>query len=118
VGPQTLTWDGTVADGVTAPDGAYTLSLSITDQFTTFTRTTAVTLDSTAPAIKVLSYRTLRFRVSEPALLTLVVGTRRYTRTLKQPKAVSFWLKVKPRAYRVIATDAAGNSSVVRYRSK
>jgi hypothetical protein len=118
VGPQTLTWDGTVADGVKAPDGAYTLSVSITDQFTTFTKTAAVTLDSTAPTIKVLSYRTLRFRVSEPAVLTLVVGTRRYTRTLKQPKTVSFWLKVKPRAYRVIASDAAGNSSVVRYRSK
>jgi hypothetical protein len=27
-----------------------------------------------------------------------------------------FWLKTKPSAYRVVATDAAGNTSTVRYR--
>jgi flagellar hook assembly protein FlgD len=117
-GLQTLTWDGTVADGATAPDGTYVLSLAVTDPFTTFTKTATVTVDSTAPAIKVLSYRLMRFRVSEPAVLTLVVGARRYTRALKQPKTVSFWLAEKPRAYRLIAADAAGNTSVVRYRSR
>ena len=117
-GPQTLTWDGTLDDGTTAPDGTYVLSLSVTDEFTTFTKTATVTLDSTPPAITVLSYRTMRFRISEPAVLTLVVGTRRYTRTLKQPRTVSFWLKQKPRAYQLIASDAAGNVSVVRYRFK
>jgi hypothetical protein len=117
-GPQILTWDGMLDDGTTAPDGTYTLSLSITDQFTTFAKTATVTLDSTAPVIKVLSYPTMRFRVSEPAVLTLVVGTSRYTRALKQAQTVSFWLKQKPRAYRLIATDGAGNVSVVRYRAK
>jgi hypothetical protein len=77
-----------------------------------------VTLDSTAPVIKVLSYPTMRFRVSEPAVLTLVVGTRRYTRALKQARTVSFWLKQKPRAYQLIASDPAGNVSTVRYRAK
>jgi len=117
-GPQTLTWDGTLDDGTTAPDGTYVLSLSVTDEFTTFAKTVTVTLDSTPPAITVLSYRTMRFRVSEPAALTLVVGTRRFTRTLKQPNTVSFWLKQKPRAYELTASDAAGNVSVVRYRAK
>jgi flagellar hook assembly protein FlgD len=118
VGPQTLTWDGSLDDGTKAPDGTYALSLTITDQFTTFTKSMTVTLDSTPPAISVLSYRTMRFRVAEPAVLTLVVGTNRYTRTLKQAGTLSFWLKQKPRAYRLIATDAAGNVSVVRYRAK
>jgi len=117
-GPQILTWDGTLDDGTTAPDGTYVLSLSVTDELTTFAATATVTLDSTPPAITVLSYPTMRFRISEPAVLTLVVGTRRYTRTLKQPKTVSFWLKQKPRAYQLIASDAAGNVSVVRYRAK
>jgi flagellar hook assembly protein FlgD len=117
-GPQTLTWDGTLDGGATAPDGAYILSLSVTDQFTTFIKTAPVTLDSTAPVIKVLSYPTMRFRVSEPAVLTLVVGTRRYTRALKQARTVSFWLKQKPRAYQLIASDPAGNVSTVRYRAK
>jgi hypothetical protein len=116
VGPQTLTWDGLLADGSQAPDGTYTLSLSITDDVGVFTRTVPLTIDTTAPVIKVLSYRNLRFRVSEPATLTLIVGTRRYTRVLKKPATTQFWLKTKPSAYRVIATDAAGNTATVRYR--
>ena len=117
-GLQTVAWDGTTADGAPAPDGTYVLSLAVTDPFTTFTKTAAVTVDSTPPAIKVLSYRLMRFRVSEPAMLTLVVGTRRYSRTLKRPQTVSFWLAQKPKAYRLIAADAAGNTSVARYRSR
>jgi hypothetical protein len=117
-GPQSLTWDGKLDDGSTAPDGAYTLSLAVTDQYTSFTRTAPVTLDSTAPKITVLSYKTMKFRLSEPVTLTLVVGTRRYSRTLKKATTTTFWLKQKPRAYRLIATDAAGNVSSVRYRAK
>ncbi len=117
-GPQSLSWNGLLDDGTTAPDGDYTLSLAITDQYTSFVRTAAVMLDSTPPAIMVLSYPLLRFRLSEPATLTLVVGTSRYSRTLRQATTTTFWLKRKPRAYRLIATDAAGNRSVVRYRAK
>jgi hypothetical protein len=117
-GPQSLSWDGKLDDGTTAPDGEYTLSLAVTDQYTSFIRTAAVTLDSTAPKIAVLSYRTMKFRLSEPATLTLVVGTSRYSRTLKQATTTVFWLKQKPRAYRLIAADAAGNVSSVRYRAK
>jgi hypothetical protein len=84
VGPQSLTWDGHLADGSRAPDGTYTLALSITDEVTTFTRTATVTLDTIAPTITVISYPKLRFRLSEPALLTLVVGTKRHTRVLKK----------------------------------
>ena len=116
VGPQTLTWDGLLADGSQAPDGTYTLALSITDDVGTFTRTASLKIDTTAPAIKVLSYRNLRFHVSEPATLTLIVGTRRYTRVLKKPATTQFWLKTKPSAYRLVATDAAGNTATVRYR--
>jgi hypothetical protein len=115
-GPQLLTWDETLADGTHAPDGPYTLALGVTDDVGTFTRTANITLDTTAPRITVLSYRNLRFRVSEPATLTLVVGTRQFTRTLKGPAATQFWLKVKPASYTLTATDAAGNTSSVRYR--
>jgi N-acetylmuramoyl-L-alanine amidase/FlgD Ig-like domain len=116
VGQQTLTWDGRLDDGSPAPDGTYTLALTITDDVTTFTRTATLRLDTTAPKITVLSYRNLRFRVSEPATLTLVVGTRRYTRVLKSAATTEFWLKTKPTAYRLTATDVAGNTAVVRYR--
>jgi hypothetical protein len=115
-GPQLLTWDETLADGTRAPDGPYTLVLGVTDDVGAFTRTASVTLDTTAPRITVLSYRKLRFRVSEPATLTLVVGSRRFTRTLKGPATTQFWLKAKPASYILTATDAAGNTSSVRYR--
>jgi hypothetical protein len=115
-GQQSLTWDGTLADGTPAADGPYTLALVVTDDVGTFTRTASVTLDTTAPRITVLSYRNLRFRVSEPATLTLVVGARRFTRTLKKPATTQFWLKTKPASYTLTATDAAGNTSSVRYR--
>ena len=119
-GPQTLSWNGTLDDGTTAPDGSYTLSLAVTDPFMTFTRTAPVVLDSTPPVITVLSYPTMRFRLSEPATLTLVVGANRYDRTLKTAAATTttFWLRSKPRTYRLIATDAAGNVSSVDYHGK
>jgi hypothetical protein len=114
--PQTETWDGRLTDGSRAPDGTYTLVLSITDDVATFARTATVTLDTTAPKISVLSYRNLRFRVSEAARLTLVVGTKRYTRVLTKAATTEFWLKTKPPAYVLTATDAAGNTATVRYR--
>jgi hypothetical protein len=114
-GPQALTWDGTLADGSRAPDGQYTLALVFTDDVGTFIRTASVTLDTTPPHVTVLSYRNLRFRISEPATLTLTVGARQFTRTLKQPATTQFWLKSKPAAYTLSVTDAAGNTASVRY---
>ncbi len=115
-GPQTLTWDGTLSDGSRAPDGTYTLALTVTDEVTTFTRTASLTLDRTAPRITAVSYKNLRFSISEPATLTLVVGAQRYTRILKKATTTQFWLRTKPAAYRLIATDAAGNTASIRYR--
>jgi flagellar hook assembly protein FlgD len=117
VGQQKLEWNGMLTDGTPAPDGAYTLALTVTTPFSTLTRTAQVTVDSTAPKVAALSYKNMRFRVSEPARLTLIVGTSRFSRTLKKPATTQFWLKVKPRAYRLVATDAAGNSTVLRYRA-
>ncbi len=117
-GRQSLTWNGLLADGTTAPDGVYTLALTITDPTLTFTRSATVTVDSTPPAITPVSYANLTFRISEPATLTLAVGAKRYTRTVRQPGTVSFWLRPRPAAYTLTAVDAAGNSSMVRYRRK
>ncbi len=115
-GAQTLSWDKLLADGTRAPDGLYTLALTVTDEFGTFTRTTDLTLDTTAPSVRVISYRTMRFVVSEAATLRLTVGSQVYTRVLKKPATTQFWLRTKPAQYTLTATDAAGNRSVVRYR--
>ena len=115
-GAQALAWDKLLADGTRAPDGLYTLALTVTDEYGTFTRTTDITLDTTAPALRVLSYRAMRFRVGEASTLRLTVGSKVYTRVLKKPETTQFWLKTKPTQYTLTATDAAGNRSVVRYR--
>jgi N-acetylmuramoyl-L-alanine amidase/FlgD Ig-like domain len=117
-GRQSLTWNGELADGTTAPDGVYTLALTVTDSSLTFTRTATVTVDSTPPAITPISYANLRFRISEPAALTLAVGSKRYTRTLRQAGVVAFWLRPQPAAYTLTAVDPAGNSSSVGYPRK
>jgi flagellar hook assembly protein FlgD len=117
VGPQTLTWNGTLDDGSRAPDGVYTLAVSMQTPFSTFIRTADVSLDSTPPTATALSYKNLRFRISEPVTLTLIVGTTRFSRTIKKATTTQFWLRTKPRAYRLVATDAAGNQTVLRYRA-
>ena len=117
-GIQSLTWDGRLADGSNAPDGVYTLALTVTDPTLTFTRSVSVTVDSTAPVITPLSYPNMSFRISEPATLLLVVGSKRYSRTLPKAGPVSFWVRPRPAAYTLSATDAAGNTSSVRYRRR
>jgi hypothetical protein len=53
--------------------------------------------------------------VSEPATLLLTVGTQSYRRVLPRAATTQFWLKTKPAAYVLTATDAAGNVTTVRY---
>ena len=116
VGPQTLTWDGTLSGGPRASDGVYVLALTIADDAVTFTRSVAITLDRTPPVLKALSYRNLRFHVSEPARLVLSVGTKTYMRVLKAAATTQFWLKLKPSSYTLTATDGSGNVATLRYR--
>ena len=107
-GPQVIGWQ--------LPDGAYTLTLTVTDDVGTFSRTTPFVVDTTPPQVTVLSYVNLRFGVNEAATLTLVVGVNRYTRTVTQPGTTQFWLKVKPSAYTLLATDPSGNTTTIAYR--
>jgi hypothetical protein len=107
-GPQTVTWP-TLAKG-----GTYPVALTITDELGTFTRT--IVVDLQPPAIQAVSYANLRFRVSEAATLVLTVGRTQYHRVVPKAATTQFWLKTKPTAYTLTATDAAGNVSTLRYR--
>jgi len=109
IGAQTVAWPA-------LPDGSYTVTLSVTDDIGTVIRSTSVVVDTTAPKVRVISYRRLRFAVSEPATLTLYVGSKRYVRTPKSAGVTQFRLRTRFSAYRMVARDAAGNTSVVRYR--
>jgi len=108
-GPQVIGWQQ-------LPDGAYTLTLTVTDDAGTFVRAAPFVIDTTPPRVNVLSYKNLRFRVNEPATLTLVVGTNRYSHTLKQPGVTQFWLRVRPASFQLLAPDPSGNTTTVNYR--
>jgi len=56
-----------------------------------------------------ISWTRLRFRISEPATVTVRAGSQRWTKKAKAPGIVSFWLKSRPQHYVVVAQDAAGN---------
>jgi hypothetical protein len=108
-GEQAVSWPA-------LPDGSYVVTLSIADEIGTFVKSLPLVVDTTPPKVTVISYASLRFRISEPAQLTLVVGTRRFTRVLKQAGTTQFRLRVKPTRYTLLVTDDSGNTTTVRYR--
>ena len=109
-GPQTISWPA-------LPGGAYSVALTISDDAGTFTEALPLVVDTTPPQVTVVSYRNTRFRVSEPATLTLIVAGVRYTRIVRKATTTQFWLKVKPSRYTLRVTDAAGNVTTIRYRA-
>jgi hypothetical protein len=108
-GQQTFTWPA-------LEDGDYDVVLTVTDDIGVLTRSLPLAVDTTPPRVTVLSYKNLRFRVGEPATLTLTVADRSFRRLLKKPATTQFWLKPKPRRYVLTAKDAAGNVTTVRFR--
>jgi len=109
-GAQTLDWNGA---GV--PDGRYAGVLTATNEIGTVRHTALFAIDTTAPQLRAISFRRLRFTVSEPAAIRLVLNGKRITRTVR---AGSFSFRAsRVRSVRIVARDAAGNvSRTLRYR--
>jgi hypothetical protein len=105
-GPETVTW--TISG---TKDGSYAgvLNTGIADHSVLFK------VDTTAPRLRALSFRALRFWVSEPSTVTLVVNGARVTRKVR---AGTFSFRHgRVRSVRISARDAAGNlSRTLRYR--
>ena len=84
-------------------------------QHTTIRINTALfRIDTTAPTLRAISFRRLRFAVSEPATVRLTLNGRLITRTVRSGP-FSFGA-ARVRTMRVVAQDAAGNvSRILRY---
>ena len=108
-GPQQLPWDGTNA-GAALPDGVYDLVIAATDPLATTQQTVRVTLDTKAPALKLLSLKLLRFRTDEAANVIAYVNGMRIALAVRAG-AFRIPFKGKPRTLRVVATDLAANRS-------
>jgi hypothetical protein len=111
-GEQQVDWDG---GGL--PDGRYRAVLSVTDSFTTVTRSRPLRIDRVAPVLRLRSLRSLRFWLSEPARVTLVLNGRVRRLTLKRPGSFRVGYPRTVRSLRAFTVDAAGNrSKVIRAR--
>jgi hypothetical protein len=114
-GPQSISWDGSTPVGK-AVDGRYSAVLTVPGELGPITRTVGLAVDTRAPRVKVVSSRGLSFRVYEPSTVTLVAGTRRFAKVVKQPGLVRFWIANRPSRLSLQAADAAGNVSTLRFR--
>jgi len=110
--PQRFPWDGGEL-----PDGSYKAVLSATDALMTVRQTVPLRIDRAPPVLRLASFRLLRFWLSEPARLTVVLNGRTHRLTLKRPGYFRVGHRGSVRALSAFAVDTAGNrSKIVRAR--
>jgi hypothetical protein len=105
VGPQAVAW---TPAGL--KDGKYAAVLTVTNDIGTVVHTALFRIDTVPPTLRALSFRSLRFRVSEAATVSLTVNGKRVTRVVRGG-AFSFRPGGGVRTVRIVAKDAAGNVS-------
>ena len=105
LGPQAVAWS---PSGL--KDGKYAAVLTVTNEIGTVLHTALFRIDTVAPVLRALSFRSLRFRVSEAATVSLTVNGRRVTRAVRAG-VFSFRPGSRVRTVRIAAQDAAGNVS-------
>ena len=110
VGPQTVAWAP-----VGLKDGKYAAVLTATNEIGAVAHTILFQIDTVPPVLRVLSFRALRFRVSESATITLVVNGKTVKRSVRA--GVFSYRAGRVRTVRIVARDAAGNlSRTLRFR--
>jgi hypothetical protein len=95
-------------------DGKYAAVLTATNELGTVVHTVLFRIDTVAPVLRALSFRGLRFRVSEASKITLVLNGKRVARSVRA--GVFSYRASRIRTVRIVAQDAAGNvSRTLRY---
>jgi hypothetical protein len=110
-GLQSHTWPGGVRDG------DYVVALTVTDAVGPVTQLVPVRVDRRRPRLTLVSRKPLRVSLSEPARVTVLAGSSRFT--FRRTKAGTFRVVAGAAAKRVraFAEDVAGNVSLrVRLR--
>jgi hypothetical protein len=110
IGPHTLAWDGA---GFGAPlyDGTYQATITITDQLGDVQLPVPITIDTTPPGLTLVDKAALKFKLDEPATVTVLVNQK--TRiVLGEPKG-TFSIPYQGVVSQLTAQaqDLAGNSS-------
>ena len=109
-GTQRFVWDGARATGQLR-DGEYTAVVEASSEVGAISFGVPFVADSMPPRIRILPGAGLKISVSEPSVLTLVINGQALRRELKSAGVVRIpWAGPAARV-RVVAWDAAGNSS-------
>ena len=109
-GAQTVGWNG-----AELKNGKYAGVVTATNDVGVVSHNALFRIDTVRPALRVVSFRRLRFKVSEAATVRLTVNGRRITRTVRAG-VFTFSVGSRVRTVRIAAEDAAGNlSRTLRY---
>jgi hypothetical protein len=109
-GTRRLSWDGMRASGPLR-DGAYSAVVEARDAVGAISFAAPFVADTAAPRVQILPGRPLRLRVSEPAVLTLLVDGAALRREVAKAGVVRVPSSGPAVRVRVVAWDAAGNRS-------
>jgi hypothetical protein len=110
MGTQRLVWNGNRAAGVVR-DGEYRAIVEATTESGSISYGVVFGADTVAPRVRILPGRSLRIEVSEAAKLSLVIDGQSVKREVRRPGIVRIPWSGSARRVRVVAWDAAGNSS-------
>jgi flagellar hook assembly protein FlgD len=127
-GGYVTSWDGRGPGGKRIADGALTAVAVATTSLGTRTLSRPFTLDTAAPAIRIVSFRRsngvvrLRFSLSEAAQVRIWFGRNRwndggYADRAGRAGEQVFSRRTTARVFRIVATDAALNRAARIYRS-
>jgi uncharacterized membrane protein len=83
--------------------------LTATNDVGIVTHTALFRVDTVAPNLRALSFRSLRFRVSEPATIRFTLNGKLVTRTVRA--GVFSFRAARVRSVHIVAQDVAGNIS-------
>ncbi|MDX6407299.1 MAG: hypothetical protein QOE13_370 [Gaiellaceae bacterium] len=103
-GPQSVAWK---PSGL--KDGKYAGMLTATNDLGSVTHSVLFRIDTVAPVLRALSFRSLRFGVSEPASIRLTLNGKVIMRSVRA--GVFSFRAPRVRSVRIVARDAAGNVS-------
>jgi hypothetical protein len=109
-GAHRVVWDGRRAAG-RLRDGPYEAVVEVDDDVTTTSFAVPFASDTGAPRVRILRGRPLRISVSEPAQLVLRIDGAVRRRDVSRAGIVRIPWRGAARRVRVVALDAAGNSS-------
>jgi hypothetical protein len=111
-GPHVLSWDGLSA-GVRVPDGGYDAVVTVSDALGDVPYSLPFAIDTTPPVLTLVEPARLRFQLSEPATLTLLVNGTSFEYAAPKGAFTVPWTAGTVTSVSAQARDGAGNVSAI-----